>query len=293
LASSAATSPVFFGIAGWSYPDWEGYVYPRGIKDKLDYVADYVDVIEINSSFYRPPDVRTVTSWAERTEKKSTLFTAKLHQDITHGGKIEPAMAEAFHKGLDPLAKTGKLKHLLAQFHHRYRDTPETRAYLKRIRETFGDIANIAFELRHNSWQAPATLAYLDSLKATIANLDYPTTQDSFNLTTCTIGEHAYFRLHGRNAQAWFKKNAGRDDVYNHLYNATELEEIQDRVVQIADKSKSVTIIANNHFRGKGLANIVQLKSMMTGNSASLPPLLAKQYPALEKDSCRQRAPTL
>ena len=26
---------IAFGIAGWSYPDWTGSVYPPGVKDKL------------------------------------------------------------------------------------------------------------------------------------------------------------------------------------------------------------------------------------------------------------------
>ena len=58
---------IAVGVAGWSYPDWEGYVYPACDKDKLACVAPYLDMIEINSTFYRPPDARTVASWVERT----------------------------------------------------------------------------------------------------------------------------------------------------------------------------------------------------------------------------------
>lgn len=273
---------ISFGIAGWSYPDWEGYVYPPRLKDKLDYVAAYVDVMEVNSSFYRPPEARTVASWAARTETRpGFIFTAKLHQDITHGGRLDPAMTQALRAGFEPLVKAGKLKHWLAQFRYDYRDGPEARDHLKRIRDAFGDMANVTFELRHNSWQAPEALDYLGSLQATVANLDYPTARDSFNLTTCTVGEHAYFRLHGRNAKAWFSKGAGRDETYNHLYDAKELAQIKDRAVKIAGLSKSLTIIANNHYQGKELVNILELKAMMTGRKVPVPPLLAEKYPAL------------
>ena len=280
---------IRFGIAGWSYPDWDGYVYPPRLKDKLDYVAGYVDGVEINSTFYRPPEARQAASWAERTSAlPDFFFTAKLHQDITHGGRLDPAMADAFHKGLDPLVKAGKLRHLLAQFRYDYRDTPEARDRLKRIRDTFGDMANITFELRHNSWQAPPALDYLGSLKATVANLDYPMGRDSFNLRACAVGEHAYFRLHGRNYKAWFSKGAGRDETYNHLYAPKELAEIKERAVQLAGMSKSLTLIANNHYQGKEMVNILQLKSMMTGRKVPVPPLLAEKYPDLREINIEQ-----
>ena len=49
------------GLAGWSYPDWKGRVYPvkppRGF-DPLAHLAEYFDTIEINSTFYRIPTVK-------------------------------------------------------------------------------------------------------------------------------------------------------------------------------------------------------------------------------------------
>ncbi len=47
-----------FGIAGWSYDDWRGVVYPRSCQDTLRYCAEFVDYIEINSAFYRFPVAR-------------------------------------------------------------------------------------------------------------------------------------------------------------------------------------------------------------------------------------------
>ena len=245
-------------------------------------MASYVDAVEINSSFYRTPDARTAATWVRRTEDRPQFFfTAKLHQDITHGGKVEPAMVDAIHKGFEPIVKAGKLRHLLAQFRYDYRDLLTTRDHLKRIRDAFGGMTNMTFELRHNSWQAPEALEFLGGLHVTVANLDYPTAKDSFNLRVCAVGEHAYFRLHGRNYKAWFNKEAGRDETYNHLYNQQELKEIQVRATRISALSKSLTIIANNHYQGKELVSILQLKSMMTGKPVPAPPLLTKKYAEL------------
>jgi len=50
---------------------------------------------------------------------------------------------------------------------------------------------------------------------------------------------------------------------------------------RIASLSKSLTLIANNHYQGKEMVNILQLKSMMTGKKVPVPPLLAERYPEL------------
>ena len=79
---------VYIGIAGWSYPDWKGIVYTDSKVDQLEYVSRFVDCIEINSTFYRPPYVKNTKSWLARiSDKKDFFFTAKLHRDFTHKGK--------------------------------------------------------------------------------------------------------------------------------------------------------------------------------------------------------------
>ena len=32
---------IHCGIAGWSYRDWEGWVYPGDVREKLRYVAPW------------------------------------------------------------------------------------------------------------------------------------------------------------------------------------------------------------------------------------------------------------
>ena len=48
---------IWIGPAGWSYTDWRGIVYPsypHGSGKELETVAELFDVVEINTSFYRP-----------------------------------------------------------------------------------------------------------------------------------------------------------------------------------------------------------------------------------------------
>ena len=45
---------ILIGPAGWAYKDWDGIVYPPGLKRSLhpaEYLAQFFDLIEINTSF--------------------------------------------------------------------------------------------------------------------------------------------------------------------------------------------------------------------------------------------------
>jgi uncharacterized protein YecE (DUF72 family) len=254
------------------------------VRDCLRYVAGFVDVIEVNSTFYRPPDARTVRSWEERTaDLPGFKFTAKLHQDITHRGRVEPSMVRSFHDGLAPLTDSGRLSHLLAQFRYDFEDTPDSRRHLKLIGDSFGGMTNLALELRHRSWLESGAQAWLEELGVTVANLDYPLSRDGFDREPRAIGRHAYMRLHGRNAAAWFSKDAGRDQTYNYLYHGGELDEIARRATKLAGMSASLTMIANNHYQGKEAVNILQIKSMITKQKLRVPPMLLERYPELSE----------
>jgi uncharacterized protein YecE (DUF72 family) len=278
-----ARCAVACGVAGWAYPDWEGYVYPRGTRDKLRYIAGYVDCIEVNSTFYRPPEARTVSSWVARTaDLSSFFFTAKLHQDITHKGLMEAATVTAFQKGLEPAVRAGRLRHLLAQFRYDFADSPDSRRHIEMISDAFGGMANLVVEVRHISWQSPEALEFLRDAGVTVANLDYPMARNSFDMRTRGVGRDAYLRLHGRNAAAWFSKGAGRDETYNYLYSSAEVDGLVARVRDLAAMSATLTVIANNHYQGKEAVNALEIKARLTGRPLAVPQLLKERYTRLE-----------
>ena len=220
---------INIGIAGWSYPDWKGIVYTRTGVDQLEYVSRFIDCIEINSTFYRPPSGKNTKSWLQKTSKKAEFFfTAKLHRDFTHEGKIDTEMVQQFHTGFKPLLEEDKLRHLLVQFRFDFDDCNENRRHLSEIIKSFTHAFNLAVEVRHKSWQQEDALDFLQGLGVTVCNLDYPTTYDSFDMQECTIGKNGYFRMHGRNEEKWFSK-AGRDETYDYYYNSGELAQIKQR----------------------------------------------------------------
>ncbi len=275
--------PIYVGIAGWSYPDWEGIVYTEPKMDQLAYVSGYVDCIEINSTFYRPPFEKNTRSWLQRTaERPDFFFTAKLHQSFTHEGKIDPVIVRQFHDGFRPFLDAGKLKHLLVQFRYDFADVAAAREHLTQIVRHFQEAFRMVVELRHKSWEKPESLGFLQDLGVTVANLDYPVSRQSFNLQHCTVGQDGYFRLHGRNAEKWFSK-AGRDEVYNYYYDERELAAIKERLDVLGKAFESLTVIANNHYRGAELANAIELKALVRGQKQPVPEGLLRTYPNLAK----------
>jgi uncharacterized protein YecE (DUF72 family) len=188
------SSLVYIGVAGWSYQDWEKIVYPNTRIDHLEYISRFVDCIEINSTFYRPPDEKTSESWLKRTQAKTDFFfTAKLHKDFTHEGKIEPEMVKKFHNGFEPLLEQDKLKKLLVQFKYDFDDTKDNREHLAKIIKSFSDAFDLAIELRHKLWEDPDALKFLEDLRVTVCNLDYPVAWNSFNLQKCRVGKDGDF----------------------------------------------------------------------------------------------------
>lgn len=280
---SDPTPTISVCVAGWSYPDWTGFVYDRSVRDPLQFLAGYVDMIEINNTFYRPPVARNAESWVKRTAMyPEFFFSAKLHQEVTHEGVLSPGMARMFKEGLAPMTERGTLRHLLAQFRYDFADGPEHRALLRGVREQYDGLGRTVFELRHKSWEAPEALAFLEGLDVAVANLDYPVGNDSFALEECRVGRDGYLRLHGRNAAAWFSREAGRDQTYNYYYTKKEREHLAARAISLARTFRSLTIVANNHYEGKEVANALQLKAAIAGRKVAVPPTLLGRYAELK-----------
>ena len=301
LSRRSGPEMIRVGTAGWSYPDWEGLVYPRGSassKRSLVLLAGMFDVLEINTTFYRPPNPRMAEGWAERVASHPAFrFTAKLWQGFTHErDETHPAEEAAFKEGIDPLRQAGRLGALLIQFPHSFRNSQASRAYLTALLDRFaGD--PLVVELRHVSWLSDEVLALLDARGAGYCNVDQPLVGSASPPTTIITGSIGYARLHGRNREAWFKKDAGRDARYDYLYSHEEIRGWAERIRLMQRKAKGgadIFIIANNHYRGQAAANALEIVHALTGEPVAPPASLVEAYPrlaAIASPSQRQEGP--
>jgi uncharacterized protein YecE (DUF72 family) len=280
-----AKSIIRIGPAGWSYKDWEGTVYPQKpgkAFDPLEYLARFFNTIEINSSFYRPPTPSTTKSWANRVAaNKQFEFTAKLNRLFTHErGKATKKDEKEFRSGMDVLAKAGKLGSVLLQFPWSFKNTPDDRIYLAKLLEKFSDYP-LVLEVRHSSWNTPEVYEWLAERDIGICNIDQPVFAKSIRPAALTTSPIGYVRLHGRNYQNWFRDKAPPHERYNYLYSLDELDPWLVRIKQVAKQTRETYVITNNHFRGQGVVNAIEIKAALEEKTQTAPEPLFKVYPRL------------
>jgi uncharacterized protein YecE (DUF72 family) len=277
---------IAVGVAGWDYADWSGIVYPRGASrgfDRLAFVARFLDVVEINATFYRPVSPSVAASWIRRVAKRPGFrFTAKAHRSLTHD-PFEPdrTSAAATLAGLAPLREAGMLGALLIQFPQSFHWTPSSASRLSRIVEAT-DGWPVVVEVRHVSWDVDAAAAWMRDNGVGFCVVDQPraggvTAPARPRVTAPT----AYLRLHGRNEAAWFDPEAGRDARYDYLYSTEALRPLAEAARGMGAAADAVYVIANNHFRGQAVANALELKHLIQGVEPEAPAELLAAYPGL------------
>ncbi len=274
------------GTAGWSYEDWKGIVYPSGMPRSLHpltYLSGFMDTVEVNSSFYHPPNAKYAESWLRNVAGNTNfMFTFKLWERFTHQRKTYPTDAEVrqFQEGIAPVVDAGKLGALLLQFPWSFRRTPENRKWLAHVLDTFESYP-LALEIRHESWNVPEVYEGLISRKIAFCNIDQPLFSDSIKPSDTVTARVGYIRLHGRNAKDWFRKDASRDDRYNYLYSREELADWLTMVRRMRQRAKSIYVITNNHFQGQAVVNAFELKHALEEKLQPIPSCMMDVYPRL------------
>lgn len=278
---------LFIGTSGWSYPDWVGIVYPRqrprGFSG-LDFLSDLFDAVEVNSSFYRPPTARVAAAWLRRVQRNPRfLFTAKLWKRFTHERDEywTAADVELFKEGLRPLVEAGKLGAVLMQFPWSFSASPAHMDWLGRLADAFSDLP-LVVEVRHVSWNSEEPMAFLRTHHLNFCNIDQPHSPEGLGRTNTATGPIAYYRFHGRNRQAWFRKDAGRDERYNYLYSEEEMSPWVKDIASMLDDADRIFVMNNNHYRGQAVANALQLKAHFGAQKVAVPESLTQNFPVLK-----------
>jgi uncharacterized protein YecE (DUF72 family) len=273
------------GPSGWSYPHWNGVVYPK-LKPRgfhaLDDLANYFDAVEINTSFYQALQPELVSLWLRKVEHNPKfLFTVKLGRRFTHERSLAPAEIARFKEGLWPLVRARKLGCLLMQFAWSFRYTEENRSFLIALRRAFHEFPLVA-EMRHSSWLFEEALGTLVDYRIGFANIDqarYTKGMPPASVLTSRIG---YVRLHGRNPAHW-EREFGRDSrtaaAHDYLYSLQELEEWKKRLEDLQQHAATTFVFANNDAGGKSVVNALQLAQILGDDRRRAPATLLEQFP--------------
>ena len=261
---------LYIGTSGWSYPKgkgtWTGYFYPKGKINELEYYSQFFNAVEINSSFYRPPNPGYVYNWVRRVPA-NFMFTAKLWQKFTHPKMYQEATAreavisqedvDLFKYSIEPLFKRGKLGALLAQFPPSFKNDSYGQQTLNAVIKTFGQY-RLAVELRHRSWSDDENTANL--LKANNVawvQIDEPKFRSSVAAEIPVTADMAYFRFHGRNAEMWWRGDS--ETRYRYLYSPEEIYELTRKVKDTTEQTNLTFAFFNNHWQGYAPRNAVDM----------------------------------
>jgi uncharacterized protein YecE (DUF72 family) len=285
------SSSLRIGTAGWSYPHWNGIVYPRhqaGGFHPLDVLAEQVGAVEVNSSFYQFLKPELATLWMRRTERYPDFrFTAKLHQRFTHSRIVEDSGVRLFKEGLLPLLRAGKLGALLMQFPWSFRFTAENQEFLIRLRRAFHEFPLVA-EMRHASWLAEEAQGTFLDYKIGFCNIDQPEYTSAMPPTALLTSGIGYVRLHGRNprnALGSFDRAAGgeagtRLKQHDYLYTPAELDEWAKLIERIHKFADATFVIFNNDAGAKSVVNALEMQERLLGVHPAAPKELRRRYPA-------------
>ena len=159
--AEAPLHAVRIGTCGWSYKEWSGVFYPRGLApgDYLSYVAQHYPIVEVDSTFYRSLSSRMVEGWRDHTPS-GFGFSLKVPQVITH----EKTLLDC-GQGVDSFLAAARLlgEKLLCcclQFAYLNRGKfASLNAFLDRLGPFLAawpaDVA-VAVEVRNKTWMTPA-----------------------------------------------------------------------------------------------------------------------------------------
>lgn len=279
-------APIRVGVAGWDYRDWKGVVYPekkpRGF-DPVRYLAQFLDLIEINSTFYRPVRPEVAERWAERVEDlEGFRYSAKLWRRFTHERDEAWTTADvrAVRDGMRPLHRAKKLDALLVQFPWSFKNEEPSREWLADLVRAFREFP-LVVEVRHESWNEPEFYAWLGEEGVGFVNIDQPLFAKSIRPSAKGTARVGYVRVHGRNYKDWWRKGAGPGARYDYLYELDELKPWVERTKEVARTKGTgvVDVVFNNHTRGKAVVNALQFELLLTGRRPPVPDTLRDAYP--------------
>jgi uncharacterized protein YecE (DUF72 family) len=149
------------GCSGWSYTDWQGIFYPKGLaaKDYLLYYSKVFNCVEIDSSFYRIPNQFMVNQWRSNTPS-GFLFSPKLPKKITHERKLKDSESNLVYF----YSVMSKLKDKLGPIAIQLPPSIKLSTHHETMKEFISQLSpefKHAIEFRHKSWFTPEVYSLL------------------------------------------------------------------------------------------------------------------------------------
>ena len=217
-------------------------------KSRLNFYSSMFNTLEVNSSFYKVPMLKTFEKWSLDVPE-SFKFTVKLWKEITHVKNLGADL-----KNIDIFLKAAsgigdKKGCMLVQFPGKI-----TFEYYSQLEEILmglvrnEDLNNwqIAIEFRNPTWYVSETYELLDEHGVSLVLHDIP---KSRNAQLNTAAPFVYIRYHGPTGD------------YRGSYSNDFLLQESNKISRWLKSGKDVYVYFNNTI-GSALENAITLKQM-------------------------------
>lgn len=244
-----ASRRIRIGCAGWSIPSAHSGDFGAGAS-QLERYATRFDLVEINSSFYRPHRESTYRRWAASVPR-DFRFAVKAPRSITHEHRL--------HDAGDLLDRfCGEAAGLGAKFGVLLVQLPPSLAFDARVAATFFAMLRrrldvpVACEPRHRSWFMPLVDALLERHHITRVAADPVRCEGAGSPAGDT--SKRYWRWHGS------------PRIYYSAYTPARLSRLADalRIPALGPD----WIIFDNTAQGHAIPDALRLRSILDGDRA-------------------------
>jgi uncharacterized protein YecE (DUF72 family) len=245
---------IRIGSCAWSFEDWHGAFYPLDLPEShwLEFYANYLPAVEVDSTFHAAPAENSVRRWVEMTPA-GFRFTCKLPRQITHTCRLRDCTAElnSFFRAIEPLGP--KLQVILIQLPPSFapRDgKPALRKFLEQLSRDF----RFAIEFRHAGWHRPQFIRLVEKYRICWAWAD-TTPLNERNLAPFEFlprtTDFLYLRLLGDYATK-YDVDGGHVHRYKKLMWKREaaLESWSLKIERHLPEVRNVWAFVGNHFEG-------------------------------------------
>ena len=179
----------WIGTSGYSYKEWRGSFYPQELSEPamLKFYAERFPSVEINYTFYRLPNVRTLQSWAKETPSEF-MFSLKAPRRITHDLRLRDAGDAVTYFCDTAKALKGRLGAMLFQLPpFLKKDLPRLEDFLHQMPPGFRP----AFEFRNPSWFSDDVFECMRRFEVALCIGEHEDRSTPFEQTA----DFGYFRL--------------------------------------------------------------------------------------------------
>jgi uncharacterized protein YecE (DUF72 family) len=245
----AKKNQFYVGCSGWSYSAWQGPFYPSNLDSSrwLNYYSNIFDYVEIDSSFYKIPNIFTVKNWSKKTPD-SFRFSAKFPKVITHDKRLKDVSRELEYYFHAMLPLQDKTLALLLQLPPSLKITEG----LESLRHLVPELDNrfrYAVEVRHKSWFSDLAYNFFANNNLCLVWNQLADIQTPPIVTT----DFLYIRFIGDRSIS--EKDFGKiqKDRTEEMHKwANKIKAIQKEHKSSAHQVKLAIVSANNHYAGFG-----------------------------------------